>query len=89
MGYLVEPLKSAPGGIRSLTWALKPPGTGILYFWTIGCDLSTIISVTALLSSHTKSNVEFWKQKSARSIYAQNSFKFMLVNKYYIYIYFF
>jgi len=79
MGYLVPPLKSAPGGIRSLTWALKPPGTGTLYLWTIGCDLSTITSATTLLSSQTKSNVVFCKNKKAKKKINKVNIIFLIV----------
>lgn len=61
MGYLVAPDKSAFGGIRSLTRASNPPGTGTLKRRTTGCDFSAIISETASFASHVSIFVEFWK----------------------------
>ena len=59
MGYLVAPDKSAFGGIRSLTRASNPPGTGTLKRRTTGCDFSAIISETASFASHVSIFVEF------------------------------
>lgn len=64
MGYLVAPDKSALGGIRSLTRASNPPGTGTLKRRTTGCDFSAIISATASFASHVSILVEFWKGES-------------------------